>query len=54
MLIERAQFAYNSIIYKPGAFKDVLAWEGTWLEWFLLEIESFHGMSGRSLLLELQ
>ena len=45
MLIERAQFAYNPLIYKPGAFKEDLAWDGTWLEWFLLEIESFHGMS---------
>nr|XP_019050769.1 chorismate mutase [Kwoniella bestiolae CBS 10118]OCF29699.1 chorismate mutase [Kwoniella bestiolae CBS 10118] len=42
LLIERAQFAYNKKIYQPGAFKDELNYEGSWLEWFIFEIESFH------------
>ena len=46
MLIERAQFAHNKKIYEAGAFKDQLDWEGSWLEWFLFETESFHGQSG--------
>jgi hypothetical protein len=43
VLIERAQFAHNKKIYESGAFKDQLTWEGSWLEWFLFETESFHG-----------
>lgn len=43
MLIERAQFALNKRIYEAGAFKDQIKWDGSWLEWFLFEIESFHG-----------
>jgi len=46
VLIERAQFAHNKKIYEAGAFKDQLDWEGSWLEWFLFETESFHGQSG--------
>jgi chorismate mutase len=44
-LIERAQFAYNPRMYTPGAFPELVAqgFEGTWLDWFLKEIETFHG-----------
>lgn len=42
-LIERAQFAYNGKIYEPGAFKGETGFDGSWLEWFLYEIETFHG-----------
>ncbi|WVQ63419.1 chorismate mutase [Kwoniella botswanensis] len=47
LLIERAQFAYNKKIYQPGAFKDELNFDGSWLEWFLFEIESFHAKARR-------
>lgn len=40
LLIERAQFAHNPKIYQPGAFKEEIG-EGSWLDWFLLEIETF-------------
>ena len=43
-LIERAQFALNTRIYQAGGFKADLGFEGSWLEWFLFETESFHGM----------
>jgi hypothetical protein len=44
-LIERAQFALNPKIYKKGEFKELykLDFDGSWLEWFLFEIECFHG-----------
>lgn len=44
-LIERAQFAHNPKIYHPGSFKELkdAGFDGTWLEWFLKEIETFHG-----------
>ena len=42
-LIERAQFALNAKIYEKGAFMQDTGFEGSWLEWFLFEIESFHG-----------
>ena len=44
-LIERAQFAHNPRIYQKGAFKELSAigFEGSWLEWFLKETETFHG-----------
>ena len=44
-LIERAQFAHNPKIYQRGAFKELkeLGFEGSWLEWFLKETETFHG-----------
>lgn len=44
-LIERAQFVYNPKIYQPGAFQELrnIGFEGSWLEWFLKEIETFHG-----------
>lgn len=42
-LIERAQFARNKRIYEPGAFKAEMGSEGSLLEWFIRETESFHG-----------
>ena len=44
-LIERAQFAHDPKIYQRGAFKELrdLGFEGSWLEWFLKETETFHG-----------
>lgn len=44
-LIERAQFAHNPRIYERGAIKELktLGHEGSWLEWFLKETETFHG-----------
>jgi chorismate mutase len=46
-LIERAQFALNAKIYRPGEFEELekLGFEGSWLQWFLFEIECFHGES---------
>lgn len=46
-LIERAQFAHNPRIYQRGAYKELeeQGFNGSWLEWFLKEIESFHGTS---------
>lgn len=48
-LIERAQFAHNPRIYLRGAFKELatLGFEGSWLEWFLKEIETFHAKARR-------
>ena len=45
-LIERAQFAQNPRIYQRGAFSELtaLGFQGSWLEWFLKETETFHGM----------
>ncbi|WVQ77048.1 chorismate mutase [Cryptococcus sp. DSM 104548] len=47
LLIERAQFAYNKRIYEPGEFKNEINFEGSWLDWFLFEIESFHAKARR-------
>lgn len=46
-LIERAQFAHNPKIYSRSAFTELkdLGFEGSWLDWFLKEIETFHGES---------
>lgn len=47
-LIERAQFARNDRIYDRDGFKDLLHtqdFQGSWLEWFLLETERMHGGS---------
>ncbi|THG94249.1 hypothetical protein EW145_g8178, partial [Phellinidium pouzarii] len=43
-LIERAQFAHNARIYARGGIGELTALgvEGSWLEWFLKETESFH------------
>ncbi|KAL1736604.1 chorismate mutase [Schizophyllum commune] len=48
-VIERAQFAHNPKMYEPGAFAELraLGFEGSWLEWFLHEIESFHAKARR-------
>ncbi|WRT70794.1 chorismate mutase [Kwoniella shivajii] len=42
IIFRKAQFAYNKKIYQAGEFKDELQYDGSWLEWFLFEIESFH------------
>lgn len=44
-LIERAQFALNPRIYQQNCFDELKAmnWNGSWLEWFLKETETFHG-----------
>ncbi|KAJ3983617.1 chorismate mutase [Lentinula detonsa] len=48
-LIERAQFAHNPRIYQRGAFQGLkdLGFEGSWLEWFLKETETFHAKARR-------
>jgi len=48
-LIERAQFAHNPKIYERGVFKELEAFQfnGSWLEWFLKETESFHAKARR-------
>lgn len=48
-VIERAQFAHNPSMYEPGAFAELreLGFSGSWLEWFLHEIESFHAKARR-------
>lgn len=48
VLIERAQFAQNKKIYDPAGFKGEIDFEGSWLDWFLFETESFHGKLSRS------
>lgn len=44
-LIERAQFAHNAKIYAKGGIPELeqKGFQGSWLEWFLKEIETFHG-----------
>lgn len=44
-LIERAQFAHNPKIYERGGMKELkeIGFDGSWLEWFLKETETFHG-----------
>ncbi|KAH7885217.1 chorismate mutase [Phlebopus sp. FC_14] len=48
-LIERAQFAHNPRMYIRGAFPELKdkGFEGSWLEWFLKEIETFHAKARR-------
>jgi len=48
-LIERAQFTHNPRIYRKGTFKELtdIGFDGTWLEWFLKEIETFHAKARR-------
>jgi len=48
-LIERAQFAQNQRIYTPGEFPELkeLGFDGSWLEWFLEETETFHAKARR-------
>jgi len=52
-LIERAQFAHNPKIYQRGVFGELkgLGVDGSWLEWFLKETETFHGTLPMSCLL---
>lgn len=49
-LIERAQFAHNPKIYRKGEFQELKdnGFEGSWLDWFLKETETFHGEPHRS------
>jgi len=49
-LIERAQFTHNPRMYQESGFKELteLGFKGSWLKWFLKEIESFHGALGLS------
>ena len=46
-LIERAQFAHCPKAYQRGALKELrdAGFEGSWLEWFLRETETFQGRS---------
>ncbi|EJD50883.1 chorismate mutase [Auricularia subglabra TFB-10046 SS5] len=48
-LIERAQFAHNPKIYQRGAFPQLhdAGFEGSWLEWFLKQTETFHAQARR-------
>ncbi|KAG7088406.1 hypothetical protein E1B28_012403 [Marasmius oreades] len=48
-LIERAQYAHNPRMYQAGGFKELqeVGFPGSWLEWFLKEIESFHAKARR-------
>jgi len=48
-LIERAQFAHNPKIYQKGAFVELkdIKFDGSWLDWFLQETESFHAKARR-------
>ncbi|KAL4069942.1 chorismate mutase [Scleroderma yunnanense] len=48
-LIERAQFSHNAKIYIPGAIPELKqrGIEGSWLQWFLEEIEAFHAKARR-------
>ncbi|EIN12976.1 chorismate mutase [Punctularia strigosozonata HHB-11173 SS5] len=49
LLIERAQFAHNPKIYQRGAFPELAAqgFDGSWLDWFLKETETFHAKARR-------
>ncbi|KAI0670850.1 chorismate mutase [Trametes maxima] len=48
-LIERAQFAHNPRAYQRGAFQELkdVGFDGSWLEWFLKETETFHAKARR-------
>ncbi|KIY69879.1 chorismate mutase [Cylindrobasidium torrendii FP15055 ss-10] len=48
-LIERAQFSHNPRMYQRDGFEELKAsgFSGSWLEWFLKEIESFHAKARR-------
>lgn len=47
-LIERAQFTHNPRIYERGGVDELreIGFEGSWLDWFLKETETFHGEFG--------
>ncbi|KIJ17837.1 hypothetical protein PAXINDRAFT_130257 [Paxillus involutus ATCC 200175] len=48
-LIERAQFAHNPRMYIRSAFPELqeMGFQGSWLDWFLKEIETFHAKARR-------
>ncbi|KAI0768987.1 chorismate mutase [Trametes elegans] len=48
-LIERAQFAHNPRAYRRGEFQELkdTGFEGSWLDWFLKETETFHAKARR-------
>ncbi|KIY45640.1 chorismate mutase [Fistulina hepatica ATCC 64428] len=48
-LVERAQFAHNPRMYKPGTFDELkqLGFDGSWLEWILKETETFQAKARR-------
>ncbi|KAJ3553494.1 hypothetical protein NM688_g3583 [Phlebia brevispora] len=48
-LIERAQFAHCPRAYQRGALKELtdIGFQGSWLEWFLKETESFQAKARR-------
>ncbi|KAI0755020.1 chorismate mutase [Daedaleopsis nitida] len=48
-LIERAQFAHNPKAYRRGEIQELkdVGFQGSWLEWFLKETESFHAKARR-------
>ncbi|CAE7174848.1 unnamed protein product [Rhizoctonia solani] len=48
-LIERAQFALNPKIYERNCFDELkeMNWQGSWLEWFMKETETFHAKARR-------
>ncbi|EIW59458.1 chorismate mutase [Trametes versicolor FP-101664 SS1] len=48
-LIERAQFAHNPKAYRRGEFQELkdIGFNGSWLDWFLKETESFHSKARR-------
>ncbi|KAF8558241.1 chorismate mutase [Imleria badia] len=48
-LIERVQFAHNPRMYTLGAFPELkdLGFDGSWLDWFLKETETFHAKARR-------
>jgi len=48
-LIERAQFAHNPKMYQKGAFQELkdIGFEGSMLDWFLKETETFHAKARR-------
>ncbi|CAG8645659.1 14248_t:CDS:2, partial [Acaulospora colombiana] len=50
-LIERSQFAHNPKCYARGAIPALKehGFDGSWLEWFLKETETFHGEIMRSI-----
>ena len=48
-LVERARFANSPEIYQKGGLEELrgLGFEGSWLDWLLVEIEAFHGTSAK-------
>ena len=48
-LVEHARFANSPEIYQKGGLEELrgLEFEGSWLDWLLVEIEAFHGTSAK-------